>query len=69
MQPKMFHSYSSAITVGYLTFDLVLSVFILKDFTALGLQTLFHHLTAASGFFFAMIVNTPGGYLMLAVGN
>jgi hypothetical protein len=65
----MFHSYSSALTVGYLTFDFILSAFILRDFTSLGLQTIFHHLTAASGFFLAMIVNTPGGYLMLAVGN
>jgi len=67
--PKMFHEYSAAITVGYLTFDFIFSAFILQDFTALGLQTIFHHLTAALGYTLAMIMNNPGIYLMLAVGN
>ena len=55
--------------MGYLTFDFILSALILQDFTSLGLQTIFHHVTAASGFFLAMIMNVPGPYLMLAVGN
>ena len=35
--PKMYHAYTVAITTGYLAFDFILSAFVLKDFSSLGL--------------------------------
>ena len=67
--PKMYHAYTIAITTGYLAFDFILSACVLKDFTSLGLQTLFHHITSGTGFFLASIVDHQSAFLILCMAN
>lgn len=67
--PKIYHAYTTQITTGYLTFDFILSVCVLKDFSSLGMQTLFHHVTAGGGFFLASIIDHQSAYLILCLAN
>lgn len=48
--PKIFHRYTATITVGYLTLDLLIIVFLCRDFSPLGWQFIAHHVAGTTAF-------------------
>lgn len=68
-EPKIFHAHTLTITIGYLIFDFVLCAFVVKDFTALGYQTYFHHIGAITSFLLVLFLDNHGAYLITAIGN
>ena len=53
--PKIFHGYSAVFTIGYLVYDFIVMLVIVRDFTQLGMQQYLHHIVAVTGFSFAIM--------------
>ena len=47
----------------------MLCAFVVKDFTALGYQTYFHHIGAITSFLLVLFLDNHGAYLITALGN
>ena len=55
--PKNFHQISALVTIGYLTYDLLVLLFLIRDHSALTYQTYIHHFFAIAAFYIALIMD------------
>lgn len=70
LTPKLFHAVAAIITIGYLTFDFVMTILIHEN-TTLIYQTYAHHIAGAVSFYSALVLrpNLPTAFVIGAVAN
>ena len=56
VSPKNYHQSAALVTIGYLSYDMCLLLFFVRDYSALSYQTYIHHIFAISAFYIALIV-------------
>lgn len=68
--PRVYHLLSAVVTIGYLSFDLVMTLAFNHESNKLTYQTYLHHVAGITAFSTALILRVQGSpYLMGAIAN
>lgn len=59
INPRIFDQYAILVTMGYLGMDLIICTLVIRDFSALGMQSYIHHFIGLFAIGGSLFVNIP----------